>query len=130
MLKNPSRRNFLKTTGAVAATALVDAPRVFSAHNAASALEKRWFKGNLHMHNQWSDGKPLPEWAIDWYRTHGYDFICPSGHNIFQTFGLGLSRWPRISSPTGNLTPLHGPSRVTHNISHLLYIRTVPIRRL
>ena len=37
------------------------------------------------MHNQWSDGKPLPEWAIDWYKTHGYDFICPSDHNIFQS---------------------------------------------
>ncbi|HRA86924.1 MAG TPA: twin-arginine translocation signal domain-containing protein [Planctomycetaceae bacterium] len=99
MLKNPSRRNFLKTTGAVAATALVDAPRVLSAHNAASALEKRWFKGNLHMHNQWSDGKPLPEWAIDWYRTHGYDFICPSDHNIFQSDklrfdGFGFNNQP------------------------------------
>ncbi len=37
------------------------------------------------MHNQWSDGHPLPEWAVDWYKSHGYDFICPSDHNIFQS---------------------------------------------
>jgi len=46
-----------------------------SARAADSAQEKRWFKGNLHMHTQWSDGQPLPEWAIDWYKAHGYDFI-------------------------------------------------------
>ena len=71
MLKNSSRRDFFKTCGAFAASALVGASHAFSAHNTGSALEKRWFKGNLHMHNQWSDGEPLPEWAIDWYKTHG-----------------------------------------------------------
>ncbi len=84
MLKNLSRRDFLKTSGAIAASAVVNVKSIFSAQ-AASVPGKRWFKGNLHMHNQWSDGKPLPEWAIDWYKSNGYDFVCPSDHNIFQS---------------------------------------------
>ncbi len=85
MLKSASRRDFLKTCGALAASAFVGASHAFSAQAAGSAPKKRWFKGNLHMHNQWSDGKPLPEWAMDWYKTHGYHFVCPSDHNIFQS---------------------------------------------
>ena len=88
MPKNISRRSFLKTSGAIAASLFVDIRPVASAQTATAAQEKRWFKGNLHMHNQWSDGQPLPEWAIDWYKSHGYDFICPSDHNIFQSEGL------------------------------------------
>jgi histidinol phosphatase-like PHP family hydrolase len=40
------------------------------------------------MHTQWSDGHPLPQWAVDWYKSHGYHFICPSDHNIFQSNDL------------------------------------------
>lgn len=42
------------------------------------------------MHNQWSDGEAMPECAVNWYKSHGYHFICPSDHNIFQdkTFRL------------------------------------------
>ena len=87
MLETCSRRTFLQTCGAVAASALVGTAPAISALN-ASGSEKRWFKGNLHMHNQWSDGDPLPEWAVDWYKSHGYHFICPSDHNIFQAEDL------------------------------------------
>lgn len=88
MVKSISRRDFLKTSGAIAAAVFVDAGRVSSALGVAAAPKKHWFKGNLHMHNQWSDGEPLPEWAIDWYKSHGYHFICPSDHNIFQSDDL------------------------------------------
>lgn len=81
-----SRRDFLKASGAAAAAA-VSGCRQF-APASASAPARRWFKGNLHMHNQWSDGEPLPEWAVDWYKSNGYHFICPSDHNIFQTDAL------------------------------------------
>ncbi len=86
--KSISRRDFLTTSGAIAASLFVDIRPIASAQAAPAAQEKRWFKGNLHVHNQWSDGQPLPEWAIDWYKSHGYDFICPSDHNIFQSDGL------------------------------------------
>jgi hypothetical protein len=88
MKERCSRRTFLQACGALAALALVDTTPAFSALSAAAGSAKRWFKGNLHMHNQWSDGDPLPEWAIDWYKTHGYHFVCPSDHNIFQAEDL------------------------------------------
>jgi predicted metal-dependent phosphoesterase TrpH len=85
MSKTIARRDFLKTSGAIAASLFVDIRPLASAQAATAVQVKRWFKGNLHMHNQWSDGQPLPEWSIDWYKSHGYDFICPSDHNIFQS---------------------------------------------
>ena len=51
------------------------------------------------MHSQWSDGEPLPEWAIDWYKSHAYDFVCLSDHNLFQSdelrfAGFGFENQP------------------------------------
>lgn len=86
MLTPISRRDFLKASGAAAAAAVSGCRHLAPA--SASAPAKRWFKGNLHMHNQWSDGEPLPEWAVDWYKSNGYHFICPSDHNIFQADAL------------------------------------------
>ena len=42
----------------------------------------RWYKGNTHTHSLWSDGDDYPELNKDWYKTHGYDFIALSDHNI------------------------------------------------
>ena len=77
MLKNISRRDFLKTSAALAASLSVGIRDSASAIVGNTAQQKRWFKGNLHMHSQWSDGHPLPEWAVDWYKSHGYNFIWP-----------------------------------------------------
>ncbi len=88
MVKRVSRRDFLKTAGAVAAAAIAGGRGSSFAQDTGSSVKKRWFKGNMHMHNQWSDGKPLAEWAVDWYKSHGYDFICPTDHNIFQSDAL------------------------------------------
>ncbi|MDD3590771.1 MAG: twin-arginine translocation signal domain-containing protein [Thermoguttaceae bacterium] len=78
-----SRRDFLRAS-ALASASLV-APSFLTSRTLAQEPQKRWFKGNLHMHNQWSDGEPLPEWAINWYKTNGYHFVCPSDHNCFQS---------------------------------------------
>jgi hypothetical protein len=88
MLRNPSRRDFLKVSGVMAAAVCVDAKRAVAGQDALAAPKQHWFKGDLHLHNQWSDGEPLPEWAIDWYKSHGYHFICPTDHNIFQSESL------------------------------------------
>lgn len=42
----------------------------------------RWYKGNTHTHSYWSDGDDFPEMIMDWYKSHGYDFISLSDHNI------------------------------------------------
>ncbi len=44
--------------------------------------EKQWYKGNLHTHSYWSDGDEFPEMIMDWYKTHGYNFVGLSDHNI------------------------------------------------
>lgn len=45
---------------------------------------RKWFKGNTHTHSLWSDGNDFPEMIFDWYRTHGYQFVAMSDHNILQ----------------------------------------------
>ena len=44
----------------------------------------KWYKGNLHTHTYWSDGDEFPEVVLDWYQTHGYDFIALSDHNTIS----------------------------------------------
>ena len=43
----------------------------------------RWFKGNTHAHTALSDGDSPPEVVVRWYRSHGYDFLVLSDHNVF-----------------------------------------------
>ena len=116
MLRNVSRRDFLKTSAAVAAAVYVDLQLAASGQGAVTAPEKRWFKGNLHMHNQWSDGQPLPEWAIDWYKTHGYHFICPSDHNIFQSEDLRFDGFG-FKNPPPDLAAFQGETSLWKVIS-------------
>ncbi len=53
-----------------------------SVHHTTYAQKKgRWFKGNLHTHSYWSDGDDFPEMIMDWYKSHGYDFVSLSDHN-------------------------------------------------
>jgi hypothetical protein len=42
-----------------------------------------WYKGNTHTHTTESDGDSAPEVVIEWYRSHGYDFLVLSDHNVF-----------------------------------------------
>lgn len=44
---------------------------------------KRWFKGNTHTHTTESDGDSPPETVVRWYRSHGYQFLVLSDHNVF-----------------------------------------------
>ena len=43
---------------------------------------QQWYKGNLHTHSYWSDGDAFPEMVMDWYKSHGYQFVALSDHNI------------------------------------------------
>ncbi|MGV8094634.1 MAG: hypothetical protein AB2L24_22500 [Mangrovibacterium sp.] len=43
---------------------------------------QQWFKGNLHTHSYWSDGDAFPEMIMDWYKSHGYQFVALSDHNV------------------------------------------------
>jgi hypothetical protein len=43
----------------------------------------RWFKGNTHTHTTNSDGDTPPEQVARWYKSHRYDFLVLSDHNVF-----------------------------------------------
>ena len=40
-----------------------------------------WYKGNLHTHTTESDGDADPEFVVNWFMEHGYDFLVLSDHN-------------------------------------------------
>ncbi len=64
----------------------------------------RWWKGNLHTHSLWSDGDEFPEVIVDWYRSHGYDFVALSDHN---TLAAG-ERWIDAAGSAGGMGALDG----------------------
>lgn len=43
----------------------------------------RWLKGNTHAHTTMSDGDSPPDVVARWYRSHGYQFLVLSDHNVF-----------------------------------------------
>jgi hypothetical protein len=51
-----------------------------------------WQKGNLHTHTYWSDGDGFPEMVLDWYKSHDYQFIALSEHNIIAS----IEKWKKI----------------------------------
>jgi hypothetical protein len=55
-----------------------------STASSQTAVELRWWKGNIHTHSLWSDGNDFPEMIADWYKSHGYHFLALSDHNILS----------------------------------------------
>ena len=66
----------------------------------SAAEEAKWYKGNLHTHTYWSDGDDFPEMVADWYKSHGYDFLALSDHNIIADH----DKWLKVhKSKTGSV---------------------------
>ncbi len=40
-----------------------------------------WLKGNLHTHTSESDGDSAPADVVQWYASHGYDFLAVTDHD-------------------------------------------------
>lgn len=51
---------------------------------AGASAQSQWYKGATHLHSLWSDGDDAPENIIQWYVDHGWDFVCPSDHNVLM----------------------------------------------
>ena len=108
-----SRREFLKVSAASASAAMLPAFAGSACTAASEPAKKRWYKGDLHQHCLWSDGYYFPEWMADWYKSHGYHFICPSDHNIFQSEELRFQNGfghpvPEIKDKEGFLRAFDG----------------------
>ncbi len=63
----------------------------------------RWYKGNTHTHSLWSDGDAAPEHIADWYKSHGYDFLVLSDHNIL----LEGEKWVKLGTARKEVSPEH-----------------------
>jgi hypothetical protein len=49
-----------------------------------AADERPWFRGQLHAHTYWSDGKEFPEQVVAVCKERGYDFLALTDHNRFE----------------------------------------------
>jgi hypothetical protein len=45
----------------------------------------RWYKGNTHTHTLNSDGDSHPDDVVKWYRSHGYQFVVLTDHNVITS---------------------------------------------
>lgn len=45
----------------------------------------RWYKGNTHTHTLNSDGDSHPDDVVKWYRSHGYQFVMLTDHNVLTS---------------------------------------------
>ena len=57
---------------------------VRQAHFTRSLDVSHFQKGNVHTHTTLSDGGSSPEATIAWYRSHGYQFLALTDHNILS----------------------------------------------
>jgi len=79
-----SRRDALKVLGAAGFGTWTSRLSAAADVGGLTTPGGRWYRGNLHMHTYWSDGRVFPEQAVDIYKnTLGYDFLALSEHNTF-----------------------------------------------
>ncbi len=45
----------------------------------------RWYKGNTHTHTLNSDGDSHPDDVVKWYRSHSYQFVVLTDHNVLTS---------------------------------------------
>ncbi len=72
-------------------------------------------KGNVHTHTTLSDGGSSPEQTIAWYRSHGYQFLALTDHNILSK----PSRYASLQEPSfalisGEEITMTGKGRQVH----------------
>ena len=85
--------------GLVALAGCRSAPRAAGSEGGAP----RWWRGNLHMHTYWSDGRAFPEQAVDLYKNRlGYDFLALSEHNVFAD---DAGHWKPVLEKEGKWPP-------------------------
>ncbi len=76
--------------------------------------QRRFYKGNLHLHTTESDGRLSPGDAVAWYRQHGYDFVAITDHwrvtDVAGLSGNGFLTMPGVELATDRtelLQPRH-----------------------
>lgn len=94
-----TRRDALKAMGLAGAGLLAGGCRMTPSNGAYG----KWWRGNLHMHTYWSDGRVFPEQAVDIYKNKlGYDFLALSDHNVFAD---NANHWKPVLAKEGKWPP-------------------------
>jgi hypothetical protein len=60
-----------------------------------------WYKGNTHTHTAVTDGDSSPEAVATWYKSHGYNFLVLSDHEIL----LDLSKISQLEDSAFRFVP-------------------------
>ena len=68
----------------------------------SAAPAPRFYRGMIHAHTCWSDGRALPEQAVAAYRDAGYDFFAITDHN---RIGVDPDRWIEVAPPKVGVWP-------------------------
>lgn len=84
-------------------------------HFARTFEVSHFLRGNVHTHTTISDGGSTPEQTITWYRTHGYQFLALTDHNVLSR----PSRYPSLQEPgfvllSGEEITMTGKGRQVH----------------
>ncbi len=66
----------------------------------------RWFRGQLHAHSFWSDGRGFPEQAALLHREQGYHFLSLTEHNLFAD---KADHWRVVEPEEGSWPPRIAP---------------------
>ncbi len=88
------RERLVKAVALLTSTAAIAAASGLVPLPAPHPPPDRWWKGNLHTHSLWSDGRAFPETVVSWYKRHGYHFLALSDHNVLQEG----ERWVTVPS--------------------------------
>lgn len=72
-----------------------------------------WLKGNVHSHTTRTDGLCPPQKQIDDYRSHGYDFLSITDHNVIDNHNLDAGE-NFILIPGWERDILYSPSKCIH----------------
>lgn len=47
-----------------------------------AGAQESWYRGNVHVHTNRSDGASPPSEVVEWYRSHGYSFLVLTDHDV------------------------------------------------
>lgn len=75
---------------------------VLAVQTPCAAGDLEWYRGQLHDHTYWSDGRAFPEQVVDAYKQRGYQFMCISDHN---TFAEKAGEWRPVMAEEGDWPP-------------------------
>ncbi len=88
--------------GRMALGALVLLGIILAVQPTYAAEGSTWFRGQLHTHTYWSDGRGFPEQVADIYKQRGYQFLAVTDHNRFAE---DKAQWRVVAAEEGDWPP-------------------------